>query len=133
MAVVKQYGFTVEQKIVESACFKQVFKQSARVSTPYFALLARPNNRSFARLGLSVAKHDVPLATSRSRLKRLFRESFRHHKEVMAGYDVVVCARRASKTQDSKVLRQLVDAQWKKLSRSCSNYSFTVSAVTNTQ
>jgi len=133
MVVVKQYGFTSKQKILESACFKQIFKQSARVSTPHFALLARPNNRSFARLGISVAKHDVPLASTRSRLKRIFRESFRHYQEVMAGYDVVVCARKSSRTQDNNALRQMVDVQWKKLSTYCSHYSFTASAVTSTQ
>lgn len=129
----KQYGFTYKDKILDSTTFKQVFKQSIRVSTPYFALLAKQSLHSCARLGISVAKRDAALAVTRSRLKRIFRESFRHHKALLGGYDIVVCVRKNCQTLENNALRKMVDAQWQKLSSSCTKYYLAASAGTNTQ
>ena len=41
-----------------------------------------------------IGKKNVKLAVQRNRLKRLIRESFRHNQETLAGWDIVVIARK---------------------------------------
>ena len=55
---------------------------------------ARANGQGFARLGVVVGKRVAPLAVDRSFLKRLVRETFRHHRQEVVGFDLLVRPRR---------------------------------------
>lgn len=55
---------------------------------------ARANGQCFARLGVVVGKRVAPLAVERSFLKRLVRETFRRHRQEVAGFDLLVRPRR---------------------------------------
>lgn len=44
---------------------------------------------------MAIAKKQIRLATGRNRIKRLARETFRRHRDRLAGHDFVVLARHA--------------------------------------
>jgi ribonuclease P protein component len=67
---------------------------------------------SGARLGLAVSRKHARLAVTRSRLKRLIRESFRTHRPALADRDVVVLPRVAAVSADAAALRRSLDALW---------------------
>ncbi len=50
----------------------------------------RDNGLGFARLGLIIPKRHLPRAVDRNRVKRLWREWFRHHQERLQGSDVLL-------------------------------------------
>jgi ribonuclease P protein component len=55
---------------------------------------ASPNGQVIARLGVVVGKRVAALAVDRNYLKRLVRETFRHHQRELAGFDLLVRPRR---------------------------------------
>ena len=69
-----------------------------------------------ARLGLGIAKSQVPTAVARNRLKRLIRESFRAVAVTLEGYDVVVVARRPASVLTNREVRDQLRRGWKKVS-----------------
>jgi ribonuclease P protein component len=77
-------------------------------------VLARENEREFARLGLAVGKKRIRNAVGRNRIKRLARESFRHHGEVLAGLDVVVLCRFDGAATNEELRRSLAE-HWRRL------------------
>lgn len=56
-------------------------------------MLARPNERDGARLGVIVAKRIVRRAVHRNAIRRLIRESFRINQCRLKGLDVIVLVR----------------------------------------
>jgi ribonuclease P protein component len=68
-----------------------------------------------ARLGLVVAKKHARLAVQRNRLKRLLRESFRHHKAELAGLDIVALVKPGLWQQENPAIRAIIEEQWARL------------------
>lgn len=66
-----------------------------------------------ARLGLAIAKKQLPRAVDRNRVKRIVRESFREHQ--LQDYDVVVLARRETLTATNDELFASLRLHWKRL------------------
>lgn len=87
--------------------FDAIFKTGRRVSTPAAALhwLARDEG---ARLGLAVSRKVDPDAVGRNRLKRAWRETFRHHRAQLAPADYVIVARPPARMLDGPALRALL-------------------------
>ncbi len=81
-----------------------------------FRIYVHRNVLERARLGLGIAKHQVPTAVARNRLKRLIRESFRAVAVTLEGYDVVVVARRPASTLTNSEVRAQLGRGWKKVS-----------------
>ena len=79
-------------------------------------MLVRGNDFGIARLGLAVAKKRVRRAVARNRIKRLVRESFRHHGEVLRGLDVVVLCR-FNGVAPGEELRRSLARHWQRLGR----------------
>lgn len=80
-------------------------------------MLARPNNRQYARLGIIVAKRLVKQAVHRNAIRRLIREAFRIHQRELCGLDVVVLLRLALKgeTPNVQIFSDCLKQQWKEL------------------
>lgn len=57
-------------------------------------MMARPNGLTHARLGLIVGRKVCAQAVGRNYMKRVCRELFRRHIEVLAGLDVVILHRK---------------------------------------
>ncbi len=62
-----------------------------------------------------MAKRRIARATRRNAVKRIVRESFRHHQNELTALDIVVIAKTAAETGDRKRVRKTLDAQWMKL------------------
>lgn len=78
-------------------------------------MLARPNERACARLGLAISRRTARRAVDRNRIRRLARESFRHLE--LAALDFVVMAKRDAVAADNAVLVSSLDRHFERLSR----------------
>lgn len=112
-------GFSRDERLRDAAAFARVFERAQSSRDNFFTVLARAGEGGRARLGLAVSRRVDNRATERNRLKRLIRESFRHHKEALAGLDVVVLPRRASVGADNAALLAALRRHWQQISRQC--------------
>ena len=71
-------------------------------------MLARPNSKTSARLGLVFGKKNVPRSIDRNRLKRITREQFRLQKNCVGGLDIIVMARATLADIDNKAYAVLI-------------------------
>ncbi len=79
-----------ENRLLNAAGYSRVFKKATRSRDKWFTVLCRDNDMNIARLGLAISKKNCRQATGRNRIKRIVRESFRHHQAELAGLDIVV-------------------------------------------
>lgn len=93
-----------------------MFQDPIRSSSRCLTVLARPNGTELARVGIIVAKRYVKKAVLRHRIKRLIRESFRHHKNQLSGLDVVVLLRVVfKKPEQTQSLKTMLEKNWQEL------------------
>jgi ribonuclease P protein component len=74
--------------------FRRVCKEGKRFFSPHFVLYACANGLTVSRIGVSISKSHLKLATGRNRIRRIIRELMR--REVMpvsTGRDYVVTSR----------------------------------------
>ena len=77
-----------------------------------FTVLYRSNGSDGPRLGLAIGKKNCRLSTGRNRLKRIVRESFRQHREVLGGVDIVVMNQAAAAGAKNEVLFDSLETHW---------------------
>jgi ribonuclease P protein component len=82
-------------------------------------VLATPNSRNVARLGLVISRKAAGSAVARNRIKRQVRESFRHWKEQLGSLDIVVIGRAGIARQPNRDLAQALEKIWTRLKDSC--------------
>ncbi len=86
-----------------------------------FLLLARKRNDDKVRLGLIVKRKTDKRAVGRNRIKRLVRDSFRKHKTLLAGMDIIFLSHRSVKELDNKTLHKHLEKAWDQLARKSKN------------
>lgn len=110
--------FGREKRLLTPRQFKTVFDSpSGKAPGKNVLLLARTNDLDHPRLGLVIGKKSVKLSVERNRLKRLIRDSFRHHQALLGGLDIVVVARKGLGDLDNPELHQQFEKLWKRLAR----------------
>ena len=114
---IKTGNFAKSNRIIGSGDYRQVFKSSCRSADEKFLVLARKNSLKQARLGLAISKKNVNRAAGRNQIKRAIRESFRHHKNILKGLDVVVVAHKKQTTINNKTIIESINAHWKIISQ----------------
>lgn len=92
--------------------YDAVFARPKRQSDRLFTILSRTSDKPYGRLGLAVSKRVDKKAVGRNRIKRLVRESFRHHQEQLKGLDLVVIARAGAQQAENKALRSSLARLW---------------------
>jgi len=107
--------FPRSARLLKGADYRRVFADPRRSSDRYFTVLYRPSGRAEARLGLAVAKKHLRRAVARNRIKRLIRESFRHHRQALAGLDLVVLVKPGIDAADNRSLHASLARHWKRL------------------
>lgn len=109
-------------KLVSATDYRLVFKSSCcRSSDEIFLVIARKNDFDQARLGLAIAKKKIRFAVSRNRVKRLIRESFRHHFDILKGIDVVVMVQKKIILISNKKITQSINMHWNNILQ-CKKY-----------
>jgi ribonuclease P protein component len=116
-------AFPAEARLNQGDDFRRVFRRGKRSKDRFFTILARPNELGDARLGMAISRRNAGSAVNRNRLKRLTRESFRHHKAVLAGFDIVVMSRRDASHADNQTLFESLDRHWQRLMKQCERSS----------
>jgi ribonuclease P protein component len=77
------------------------------------------STQTFARLGITVARHVSLRAVVRNRIKRQIRESFRQHQHLFAGANIVVTAHRAANAKVNAALRASLSTHWQRVAKAC--------------
>lgn len=114
--------FSRASRLTNAFDYTRVFEKNSRSADRYWTVLSRENRRPEnkvdeipARLGLAVAKKCAKRAVDRNRLKRLARESFRQHKQSLAGFDIVLLARHASVSATNQELLKSLEKHWSRI------------------
>jgi ribonuclease P protein component len=115
----KRLRFTPPVRLNQADQYARVFRQPIRCSGPYCVLLARKNGLHHARLGLAISKKRAAKAVTRNTLKRIIRESFRHHQQQLQGLDLVVMAKSEASRANKPLIRNSLDRQWSRLAKKC--------------
>ena len=99
-------AFPRELRLLTPSHYSRIFNEPARVTNQYFTLLAKPNDLSHPRLGLTIAKKRVKKAVQRNRLKRLARDSFRLTQHQLDNIDIVLMVKNGVDELSNDMLNQ---------------------------
>ena len=114
-------GFPHQVRLSQSQDYQAVFESTdCKTSDRYFTLLAKRNFQDDPRLGLAITRKKIRSAVARHAVKRIIRESFRHHKQQLQGLDVIVMASTAASNEANSVLFTQLEKHWQRLSQRCS-------------
>jgi ribonuclease P protein component len=115
-------SFTRELRLLTPAHFSYVFSDAIPAPSKHVTILARKNtDNKHPRLGITIAKNRVRKAHDRNRLKRIIRESFRHHQHFLPNVDIIVIGKSNLDTLSNKEFNVLLNTLWKKLKKRCEN------------
>ncbi len=110
----RSYGFDKSKRLVSSYQYTEVLRKGQTQRNPLFIMVSLPNNRTTARLGITVSKKVSKRAVERNRLKRLVRETFRHCQQELQNNDFVIIARIKAREADNQTVRKTLDNMWAK-------------------
>jgi ribonuclease P protein component len=94
--------------------FQKVYRNARRFPCYKAIILARINNQSHPRLGISLPKKVVTVAAKSSRIKRIIRENFRIRQNSLKGLDIIVIIKQSIDKVDPNFTMSLIE-QWKKI------------------
>jgi ribonuclease P protein component len=110
------FRFRKTNRLLDAAAFGRVFKKATRSRDKFFTVLCRDNKDASARLGLAISKKHCRKATSRNRIKRVIRESFRQHQKQLTGLDLVVINQPAATMANNLAMIESLERHWQKCS-----------------
>ena len=111
--------FSKEFRLLKPAHFEHVFSDATPAVSPQVTALARKNNLTNPRLGITVPKKRVKKAVGRNRIKRIIRESFRQQQHRLPNIDIVIIAKTGIADLTNQELNLLLEKLWKKLIKRC--------------
>jgi len=113
-------AFPRDARLLDGAAYAPVFKRNQRFGDRFWTILVHERDdgdAGDARIGLAIAKKRARRAVDRNRLKRIARESFRHHRVALGSRHVVVMNRDAAAHASMSELRTGIDSLWRKIIR----------------
>lgn len=113
------YRFSRSARLTRPAEYGRVFAGAERIADRHFTILIAPNDLSWPRLGLTVSRRAAPRAVARNRIKRLIRETFRHHRPRLGAVDAVVIAKPPARDAAKSVLRGALTRLWQRVAERC--------------
>jgi ribonuclease P protein component len=112
--------FPRQVRLTGPAEYQRVFDHCrCKASNRWMTVLATPNDRSTARIGLIISRRTARKAVERNRIKRQIRESFRHWQSRLDRLDIVVIGRCGIALQSNRVLALSLERIWKRLIATC--------------
>lgn len=109
------YSFQKSKRLLNASDYKEVFDHNrVKVANSSLLILAKPTLSRQSRLGLVIAKKNIPTAVQRNRVKRVVRETFRQ-RDFAVGMDIIFLARSGAKLQSRKQLTELLNNAWSSL------------------
>ena len=111
----KQYPFSRKYRLNQQQDFQQLLTGNQKQVTPWWVVWFKKNEGDCARLGIIISKRNIATAVRRNILKRLVRESFRHHPAMLGTLDIVMMVRRAASKISKTQLRVELEQQWTRL------------------
>ena len=111
--------FPAASRLHHKPQFDAVYRHGKRVGDLYFLVLAKSNDGSIPRLGLSISTKNTGNSVNRNRVKRIIRESFRQHQHLLPPLDIVVNSRQAARTAVNSTLRMSLEKHWLEIARKC--------------
>ena len=87
--------FRKKEHLLKTQDFRKVYNKGLPFKKEAIVLYRLQNELTYNRIGFSISKKSVALASSRNRIRRLFREAYRKKKkELKKGYDLVFVVKR---------------------------------------
>lgn len=111
----RSFQLTQALRLPAAADFSYVFADAVAVHNRSFTFLSRDSKQKVSRLGLVISKKNAGRAVDRNRLKRIIKESFRHHHIQLPKVDIVVLAKKGADKKDNKKLFQDLSSGWQQL------------------
>lgn len=99
--------------------FTFVFEKAIPAVSPTLTILARFNETTSPRLGITVPKKKVKLAVHRNRVKRCIRESFRLNAHQLPNVDIIVVAKQGIGQLDNASIHEQMHKLWGRLIKRC--------------
>ena len=106
-------------RLLTASDYERVFRHPQKSSDKALTVLARRSGREFPRLGLAISRKQIRRAVERSHIKRLVRESFRQHQDLLRGLDVVVIGRSNLAQKTSQRVFECLENHWRQVSERC--------------
>ncbi|MCH8335642.1 MAG: ribonuclease P protein component [Proteobacteria bacterium] len=106
--------FKRRSRLLDASAYSRVFKEAKRSRDRMFTVLYKENGEQEARLGMAISKKHCRLAVRRNRLKRVVRESFRHHCADLKGLDVVVLNQLGAMRAGNQALFDSLHQHWQR-------------------
>ena len=103
-------------RLLSAGDYERVFQQPQKSSSKALTVLGRLSGSESARLGLAIPRKQIRRAVERNRIKRLIRESFRRHQDLLRGVDVVVIGRSDLGNKNSQWVFECLEHHWRQLS-----------------
>ena len=110
-----QFNLDRSSRLTTSSEFSHVFADAAAIHTQSFTILARSSQQTLSRIGLVISKKNVNRAVARNQLKRIIRESFRTHRELLPKVDIIVLAKKGADKKKNQYLFGELLKGWQKL------------------
>jgi ribonuclease P protein component len=113
----KTLGFPKSHRLLKPSDYSKVFDDVAlKVPHRNFLILATPNDRGHARIGLIFSKKNLRLAVQRNRIKRQVRETFRLQQD-LPSLDIIVLGRQGLNQLDNTAVRSSLNDLWRRVKK----------------
>jgi len=107
------------ERLLHSEDYRRTIVNRCRSDDKLFTVYASKRQTDNARLGITVSRRVSTKAVRRNRLKRRVRESFRYHKQPLAGLDLVVIARQEANETGRLHIDQSLLGHWIRVGEKC--------------
>ncbi len=103
-------------RLLTAPQYQRVFRHcEVKFNDRFITVLAVANGMGHARLGTAISIKASGNAVERNRIKRLLRESFRLHRDILGGYDLVVLVRPGISSRSNQQILKALDTHWHKI------------------